>query len=206
MGSNADARGAAYDPNTIMHLLCVPLIASVDKGAHGFPGAKRPQASLSSGKTRRPAGRPSTFFARQRTQACWRKSRTITQRKAGWGVQRACAPLSTDAGSTFNSIEIRSIYFEDCWVLLSDEMPGFHCRLAAAARRQPSNVIGEFLRYAAGISGLTKAPFEAGFEPAHPGYGPDAFANQLFRSCCRCLCDCILPSGSRKIVEKKLRT
>ena len=135
MGSNACAQGAAYDPNTIMHLLCVP-------------------------STR----------------------------------------------STFNSIEIRSIYFDDCWVLLSNEMPGFHCRLAAAVRRQSSAVIGDFLRYAVGISGLTKAPFEAGFEPAPPGYEPDAFTNQLYRSCCQCLCDCILPSGFRKIVEKKLRT
>ena len=37
------------------------------------------------------------FFARQRTQACWRKSRTITPRKAGRYVLRACVLLSADA-------------------------------------------------------------------------------------------------------------
>ena len=50
-----------------------------------------------SGKTRRPAGRSGAFFSRQRTQAGWRLSRTITQRKTGRRVLRACVPLSTDA-------------------------------------------------------------------------------------------------------------
>ena len=45
------------------------------------------------------ADRSGTFFARQRTQTGWRLSRTITQRKAGRSVLRACVPLSADANN-----------------------------------------------------------------------------------------------------------
>ena len=91
-------------------------LASVDKGTHGFPGPKRcpdfvilvdgrqpiclvclAGRRLCSGKTRRHAGRFGALRARQRTQAYWRKSRTITQPSARCSVQRAYVPLSTDA-------------------------------------------------------------------------------------------------------------
>ena len=97
-------------------------LASVDMGTHGFPGPKRRPAVLSSpaclvclaslrlcsGKTRRPVGRSGASMARQRTQACRRKSRTITQPAACRNVRRECVPLSADAMIVINEIRKNS--------------------------------------------------------------------------------------------------
>ena len=92
-------------------------VASVDKGTHGFSrgkatsgvvilvGGRQPAClvclasrRLSSVKNSEGlAGWSGALSARQRTQTYWRMSRTITPRKAGRCVLRACVSLSTDA-------------------------------------------------------------------------------------------------------------
>ena len=92
-------------------------IASADKGTRGFSrgkttsgvvilvGGRQPTClvclasrRLSSVKNSEGlAGRSGALSARQRTQACWRKSRTITRQTATQSGPQACVPLSTDA-------------------------------------------------------------------------------------------------------------
>ena len=92
-------------------------LASVDKGTRGFSrgkttpgcvilvGGRQPTClvclasrRLSSAKNSEGlAGTAGALPARQRTQACWRKSRTITPQAAFQPRPQACVPLSTDA-------------------------------------------------------------------------------------------------------------
>ena len=92
-------------------------IASVDKGIRGFSrgkttpgcvilvGGRQPTClvcltsrRLSAVKNSKGlAGTPGALPARQRTQACWRKSRTITPQAAFQPCRQARVPLSTDA-------------------------------------------------------------------------------------------------------------
>ena len=93
------------------------ILASADKGRHGFSRGKTtpgvvilvggrqptclvclPSRRLSSVKNSEGlAGRSGATYARQRTQAYWRKSRTITQQMAAQADPQACMPLSADA-------------------------------------------------------------------------------------------------------------
>ena len=92
-------------------------LASVDKGTRGFSRGKTPSGCvilvggrqptclvclasrrLSSAKNSEGlAGAAGALPARQRTQACWRKSRTITPQAAFQPRPQACVSLSTDA-------------------------------------------------------------------------------------------------------------
>ena len=102
---------------TICSGIIAPFLASVDKGTHGFSrgktapgcvilvGGRQPTClvclasrRLSSVKNSEGlAGAAGALPARQRTQACWRKSRTITPQAAFQPRPQACVPLSTDA-------------------------------------------------------------------------------------------------------------
>ena len=93
------------------------ILASADKGRHGFSRGKTtpgvvilvggrqptclvclPSRRLSSVKNSEGlAGRSGATYARQRTQAYWRKSRTTTQQMAAQADPQACMPLSADA-------------------------------------------------------------------------------------------------------------
>ena len=96
------------------------ILASADKGRHGFSRGKTtpgvvilvggrqptclvclPSRRLSSVKNSEGlAGRSGATYARQRTQAYCRKSRTITQQMAFQPGPQACVPLSADATIT----------------------------------------------------------------------------------------------------------
>lgn len=98
-------------------VLCLSLLASVDKGTHGFSrgkttsgvvilvGGRQPAClvclasrRLSSVKNSEGlAGWSGALSARQRTQTYWRMSRTITRQTAAQSGPQACVPLSTDA-------------------------------------------------------------------------------------------------------------
>ena len=91
--------------------------ASVDKGIRGFSRGKTTHGCVILVGERQPtclvclasrrlsaaknseglAGTAGVLPARQRTQACWRKSRTITPQAAFQPRPQACVPLSTDA-------------------------------------------------------------------------------------------------------------
>ena len=93
------------------------ILASADKGRHGFSRGKTtsgvvilvggrqpaylvclPSRRLSSVKNSEGlAGRSGALSARQRTQAYRRMSRTITRQTAAQSGPQACVPLSTDA-------------------------------------------------------------------------------------------------------------
>ena len=95
----------------------IVIIASVDKGTHGFSrgkttsgvvilvGGRQPAClvclasrRLSSVKNSEGlAGWSGALSARQRTQTYWRMSRTITRQTAAQSGPQACVPLSTDA-------------------------------------------------------------------------------------------------------------
>ena len=95
------------------------MIASVDKGTHGFSrgkttsgvvilvGGRQPAClvclasrRLSSVKNSEGlAGWSGALSARQRTQTSWRMSRTITRQTAAQSDPQACVPLSTDANA-----------------------------------------------------------------------------------------------------------
>ena len=99
------------------------IFASVDKGTRGFSrgktapgcvilvGGRQPAClvclasrRLSSAKNSEGlAGTAGALPARQRTQACWRKSRTITPQAAFQPRPQARVPLSTDACVTQSS-------------------------------------------------------------------------------------------------------
>ena len=103
-------------------------LASVDKGIRGFSrgkttpgyvilvGGRQPTClvclasrRLSAAKNSEGlAGTAGALPARQRTQACWRKSRTITQPAACQSVRWACVPLSADAMIVINEIRENS--------------------------------------------------------------------------------------------------
>ena len=105
---------------TICSGIIAPFLASVDKGTHGFSrgkttpgcvilvGGRQPTClvclasrRLSSAKNSEGlAGTAGALPARQRTQACWRKSRTITPQAAFQPRPQARVPLSTDAWNT----------------------------------------------------------------------------------------------------------
>ena len=98
-------------------------LASVDKGTRGFSRGKTPSgcvilvggrqptclvclASRRLSSAKNSEGLASTagaLPARQRTQACWRKSRTITRQAAFQPRPQACVSLSTDACVTQSS-------------------------------------------------------------------------------------------------------
>ena len=102
---------------TICSGIIAPFFASVDKGTRGFSrgkttsgcvilvGGRQPTClvclasrRLSSAKNSEGlAGTAGALPARQRTQACWRKSRTITPQAAFQPRPQACVSLSTDA-------------------------------------------------------------------------------------------------------------
>lgn len=104
------------------------MLASVDKGTHGFSrgkttsgvvilvGGRQPAClvclasrRLSSVKNSEGlAGWSGALSARQRTQTYWRMSRTITRQTAAQSGPQACVPLSTDAKETGNHILYRS--------------------------------------------------------------------------------------------------
>ena len=102
---------------TICSGIIAPFFASVDKGTRGFSRGKTPSGCvilvggrqptclvclashrLSSAKNSEGlAGTAGALPARQRTQACWRKSRTITPQAAFQPRPQARVPLSADA-------------------------------------------------------------------------------------------------------------
>ena len=105
---------------SILHAVCdCGTIASADKGTHGFSRGKTTSGVVILVDGRQPiflvclasrrlssvknseglAGRSGALSARQRTQACWRNSRTITRQTAVQAGPQACVPLSTDASN-----------------------------------------------------------------------------------------------------------
>ena len=112
---------------------------------------------LSSEKTRRPAGRSGVFFARGRTQACWRKSRTITPQRAGRDVLRACVPLLTDAILSITQVGPERHILEEIFCRKSRSNP------QAFGHRERAPAVGTV--EAPGILFLTGRPCSAGAPP-----------------------------------------